>query len=252
TAAHKLRMLACNKKDLPKSLPRQMLHFGHHLIDGKCDAQDRIIPRETAILTIVDAFVGKIERCKEPHGSPKILQCERAGSLRHRFKILIGFQGNQMFKTLDQLRFSQSKTVQCLDKRHQDNFVCMVSFANLTRTKKRRPVFPDAAIANALVKRLEREIHSGADHPKIIFWAIHEIPAEITDPADVRSYADFHSTANLADCPRLTICMTSCRNDIKTFSWLDKSLLNFLLATAKDPASPAKNVGRKARARDRV
>src|SRR5205823_3266827 len=68
TATHKLRMLARNKKDLAKSLPREMLCFGHDLIDGKCDAQDRIIPRETAILTIVDAFVGKIERRKEAHG----------------------------------------------------------------------------------------------------------------------------------------------------------------------------------------
>src|SRR4029077_3381061 len=244
TAAHKLRMLARHKEDLAKSLPREMLPFGHHLIDGKCDAKDRIIPRETAILTIVDAFVGKIERCKEPHGSPKILQCERAGSLRHRFKILIGFQGNQMFKTVDQLRFSQSKTIQCLDKRHQDNFVCMVSFANLTRTKRRRPVFPDAAIVKALVKSLERKIHAGADHTKIVFWAIHEIPAEITDPADVRSYADLHPTTNLADCPRLSVCMTSCRGDIETFSRLDKALVDLLLASAKDPASSAKNVGR--------
>lgn len=71
-------MLARNKKDLAKPLPREILRFGHHFIDGKCDAQDRIIPRETAVLTIVDAFVGKIERCKEPHGPPKVLQCERA------------------------------------------------------------------------------------------------------------------------------------------------------------------------------
>ena len=71
-------MLARNKKDLAKSLPREMLRFGHNFIDAKCDAQDRIIPRETAILTIVDAFVGKIEGCKEAHSPPKVLQCERA------------------------------------------------------------------------------------------------------------------------------------------------------------------------------
>src|SRR5882724_12247047 len=116
--------------------PREMLRFGHNFIDGKCDAQDRIIPRETAILTIVDAFVRKIEGCKEAHGPPKILQCERAGSLRHGFKFFIRFQGNQMLKALDQLRFSQSKAVQCLDKRHQDSFVCTTSLANLPRTKK--------------------------------------------------------------------------------------------------------------------
>jgi hypothetical protein len=84
-----------------------MLRFGHHFIDGKCDAQDRIIPRETAIPAIIDAFVGKIERCKEPHGPPKILQCERARSLRHGFKFPIGLRRNQMLKALDQLGFSQ-------------------------------------------------------------------------------------------------------------------------------------------------
>lgn len=92
-----------------------------------------------------------------------------------------------MLKALDQLRFSQCKAIQCLDKRHQDNFVCMVSFANLTRTKKAGSGIPDTAVANTLVNGLEREIHAGADHTKIIIWAVHEIPAEITDPADVRS-----------------------------------------------------------------
>ena len=91
-----------------------------------------------------------------------------------------------MLKALDQLRFSQSKAIQCLDKRHQDNFVCMVSFANLAVQKKAASGIPDAAIAKVLAKSLEREIHAGADHTKIIIWAVHEIPAEITDPADVR------------------------------------------------------------------
>ena len=53
--------------------------------------------------------------------------------------------------------------------------------------KKAASGIPDAAIANALVDGLEREIHACADHTKIIVWAVHEIPAEITDPADVRS-----------------------------------------------------------------
>ena len=53
--------------------------------------------------------------------------------------------------------------------------------------KKAASGIPDAAIANALVDSLEREIHARADHTKIIVWAVHEIPAEITDPADVRS-----------------------------------------------------------------
>src|SRR6476620_5663327 len=103
--------------------------------------------------------------------------------------------------------------------------------------KKAASGIPDAAKANALAKRLEREINAGADHTKIIVWAVHEIPAEITDPPDVRSYADFQPTANLADCPRLGICMTSCRNDIETFSRLDKALVGPTLTTAKAAAA---------------
>src|SRR6478735_6331963 len=128
----------------------------------------------------------------------------------------------------------------------------MVSFANLTRTKKGGVRYSRRRHSKCSCEELEREIHAGAHHAKIIVWAVHEIPAEIADPADVRSYADFHPTANLADCPRLGICMTSCRSDIETLSRFDKALVDLLLATAKDPASPAKNVRRKARARDRV
>src|SRR5438034_11649379 len=46
--------------------------------------------------------------------------------------------------------------------------------------------------------------------------------------------------------------MTSCRDDIEPFPRLDKALVDLLLAPAKDPSSSAKNVWRKARARDRV
>ena len=53
--------------------------------------------------------------------------------------------------------------------------------------KKAAPGIPDAALANAFVNGLERESHARADHTKIIVWAVHEIPTEITDPADVRS-----------------------------------------------------------------
>ena len=102
-----------------------------------------------------------------------------------------------MLKALDQLRFSQSKAVQCLDKRHQDTFVCTTSLANLARTKKGASVIPDAAIANALVNGLEREIDAGADHTKIIVWAVHEIPAEITDPTYVRRKTYLKPAADL-------------------------------------------------------
>ena len=40
--------------------------------------------------------------------------------------------------------------------------------------------------------------------------------------------------------------MTGCLDDIEAFSWLDKALIDLLLASAKDPAASTKNIWRKA------
>jgi hypothetical protein len=61
------------------------------------------------------------------------------------------------------------------------------SLANLARTKKAASVLPDAALANAFENGLEREIHASPNHAKVVLWPVHKIPAEITDPANVRS-----------------------------------------------------------------
>src|SRR5215468_6780689 len=159
-------MLTRNKKDLAKSLLREVLRFSHNLIDRKCDAQDRIIARETAILTIVDAFVREIQRCKEAHRSPKVLQRERAGSSRHAFQFLRRFWRNQMLKALDQLRLSQREAVQCFDERHHHNFVGMIRFANLASKKRAASAIADTAIQMLRANGSEREIHAGADHTK--------------------------------------------------------------------------------------
>ena len=65
---------------------------------------------------------------------------------------------------------------------------------------------------------LEGEIHAGADHAEVVVRPIHEIPAEITDPADMRGEADFQAAADLADCLRLAICVTSRLENVEAFS----------------------------------
>jgi hypothetical protein len=168
---------------------RQMLCLGNDFIDDKCDAQNGIIPGKTAILTIVDAFIGKIERCKQAHGPPKILQSEQAGSLRHAFEFRIGFGADQLFELLNKLRFLQSEIIQGFRKRHHANFAAHRRFATATaamRQKKAAPRrVPDAAIA-IMLAMLEGEVHAGADHPEVVLRAIDKIPTEITDPTDVR------------------------------------------------------------------
>ena len=91
-----------------------------------------------------------------------------------------------MLKALDQLRLSQREAVQCFDERHHRNFVGMIRFANLASKKRAASAIADAAIQMLRANGSEREIHAGADHTKIVVGAVHKIPAEITDPADVR------------------------------------------------------------------
>src|SRR4029453_19000001 len=49
---------------------------------------------------------------------------------------------------------------------------------------------------------LEGEIETGARHTKVVVRTIDHVPAEIGDPADMRSEAEFDATAELANRPR--------------------------------------------------
>src|SRR4029453_15884419 len=85
-AAYKFGMLAGDEKDLPKSLTSEMLPFGDDFVEVEGDAKNRIVARETAVVTVVDAFVGQVKRREEPHRPSKILQRKRAGNLRQLFE----------------------------------------------------------------------------------------------------------------------------------------------------------------------
>ena len=124
-----------------------MLRFDNDFIQVECDPKNRIIARETAIPAVVDAFVGKIERREQPHCASKILQSERARSLRHRFEFPIGFRGYQVLETLNQPRFPQSQVVQCFDKRHGDNFAPASAFANTDQLFALKPTAPSTWVS---------------------------------------------------------------------------------------------------------
>ena len=46
---------------------------------------------------------------------------------------------------------------------------------------------------------LEGEIETAAHHAKVVMRTIDHVPAEIIDPADMRSKTDFNATTELAD-----------------------------------------------------
>ena len=67
-----------------------------------------------------------------------------------------------------------------------EQFRMRVSLRNLAYQKKAASD-SNAAMTNVVVNSLEREIHASANHAKVIVGAIDEIPAEITDPANMGS-----------------------------------------------------------------
>ncbi len=75
--------------------------------------------------------------------------------------------------------------------------------------KKAASGVADAAVANAIADGLEREIYARAGHAEVAIAPVHKIPAEITDPADMRRKANFQTAAHLAQCLGLAICITN-------------------------------------------
>src|SRR5438132_2978440 len=104
-------MLASDEKNLTKTLASEITRFRHNLIDLQRDAKNRVITRETAISTIVDALVGQVKRREEPHCAAKILQRQRPRHLRHRFEFTVGLRADQMLEPTDELRFRESQVV---------------------------------------------------------------------------------------------------------------------------------------------
>ena len=91
-------MLARDQKNVTESFVRQVSPFRDDLVDAQRDAQNRIITRETAVTTVVDALVLKIKWREEPHRSSKILPREMTRSLSHLFQSSIRFRSNQALK----------------------------------------------------------------------------------------------------------------------------------------------------------
>ena len=96
TAGDKFRMFACDEKDVAKTLCRQRARLAHDFVHGKRDAQNGIVARESAILAVVDALVGKIKRREESNHFPEPLPGERLGASAQVFEHISGCGGNQL------------------------------------------------------------------------------------------------------------------------------------------------------------
>ena len=60
------------------------------------------------------------------------------------------------------------------------------------------------------IPSLEGEINSRAHHPEVVFRTINNVPAKITDPANVRRKANFQAGSELANPLRRGTQMFGC------------------------------------------
>ena len=66
------RMFARDEQQIAKALFPERAGLAEHFVHRERHAQDRVVAREAAVLAVVDALVGKIERREEPDRFPKI------------------------------------------------------------------------------------------------------------------------------------------------------------------------------------
>ena len=65
---------------------------------------------------------------------------------------------------------------------------------------------------------LECEINSGTRHAEVIFRTVDKVPAEITDPADMRREANFQTAADLANSLCLRLRTTNCLENVEALA----------------------------------
>src|SRR4029453_7611613 len=99
---------------------------------------------------------------------------------------------------------------------------------------------------------LEGEINSRARHTKVVMRTIDHVPAEIRDPADMRSEAEFDATAELANRPCLTFLGAGFCIEHVTGEITNDRKASHAPATTKDGAATTENVRGPTAARNRV
>src|SRR6266536_5572172 len=103
---------------------------------------------------------------------------------------------------------------------------------------------------NCDCRSLEGEINAGADHSEVVVPAINNVPAEITEPANVWREANFQAGAQLANRLGRGTQMIGCGNGENEIA--SGHVPAFSLTAAKDCAAARPNIWRKARTMDRV
>ena len=132
-------MLARDEQKIAKTLFGERARFANNVRDGKSQSQNRVVSGEAAVLAIIDALVRKIERCEQPHRSPKMLERQRAGTDSQAIELDIIFRRNQRAKRPNRLAFFQRQIVEYAREFHDYTFRlrrCVRKSQGLTRVAK--------------------------------------------------------------------------------------------------------------------
>ena len=80
-------MFAGAEEDVAEPRAREFVGFAADFIEAEGDAEDGVIARETAILAVVDAFVGEVKRCEKANDFTETLLREELGTAAEFFEV---------------------------------------------------------------------------------------------------------------------------------------------------------------------
>ena len=98
------RVLAGHQQQVAEAAGVQMARLGHHLADAQRGAQDARVAGKSAVGTIVDALVGKIQRGKKPHRAAKMAAGRLLAEAREWFQRAAGCFGQHALEAPHQRR----------------------------------------------------------------------------------------------------------------------------------------------------
>ena len=114
---------------MTKSLARKMPRLRRHLLDRERDAQYRIVARESAVTTVVDAFVAQVERREHPHRPAKIAPGEEPGLLRQLLELPVVVRLYQPGESPQSRRPRSGQLIENIRKRHRSSFASQAGIA---------------------------------------------------------------------------------------------------------------------------
>jgi hypothetical protein len=83
---NKLGMFTGYEKNVPETLVEKGLSFAANFINGKSDAENRVVAGETAVFAVVDALVREVKGREEAYDFAEALTGQLLGTAAHRFE----------------------------------------------------------------------------------------------------------------------------------------------------------------------